>query len=396
MSMKKASVILFFLLGARALFAQCFPGLESFSGGSPWQETAPGNAIEVIGSGPRYFDALTHDILEAKESIEMECYKFYNDENGSRVWKALLQKAAEGVEIRIVFENIASPFLKADYYDELARAGIRVRLATDPDLPIWTVLSRLQGRLHRKTSIIDGRIVYMGGMNLNDNYALHYDDTQIRIEGPSAECFRKEFYSLWSFVGPSEDAPEESAIHICGNVPVQLINGRQGNDLLYSAIINILDNARDYVWMQNPYLSLDGDILGALSGAVRRGVDVRIMIPAKGDLWMADRMNEIAVEELLGIGVRVFLYEPRFNHSKTIVADDCLCGIGSVNLTNRSRRLNFENMVFIQDSGAAMELKKLHLEREEMSHEILPDSYPGLRPGVALIRPLYKLFHPII
>lgn len=362
----------------------------------PLQVPVDGNDVELIVDGWRFFDSLLEDIAGAEECINLECYKLLDDPTGRLVRDAVIAKAREGVVVRLVVENITHPFTPKSFFDAMTDAGVQVRYATDTNLPLTTFVKNFNNREHRKTVIIDDKIVSTGGMNLSVKYLHDWADVHLRITGPVAANYAGLFYQYWESLG-GNDVPESVEVPpVAGNVMVQAVNGGPGRSYLPDGIIKALDTAQDYIWLETGYFSPEKDLLEAMGRAAARGVDVRLMLSERVDIRLADFINEYYYEKALEMGVRVYLFKPCFNHSKTIVCDDEFCAAGSANLVIRSMHINYENCAFIYGRDFTLQMKQMHLDREKDCREITLEDTANWSMWRRLLQRIVNLIHPLL
>lgn len=350
-----------------------------------------GNSLEIISDGPYMLDRLLDDLRGARESIELEFYWIKADKAGRQVREVLIERLRAGVPVRIIVDNVTAPIEPVAFYDKLRKAGAQLHFWTDPDKCLWTILGEIGVRDHRKIAVIDSRVCYTGGMNLsNDIY--RWADTQIRLEGPVAVDFRRLFEKHWAQLG-STPAPEKAPAAPAGPSLAQLLPS--GGKLLEEAFLRALDGARDYIWLRSPYFCPPAPIREAMKAAAARGVDVRLMVPDKGDWRFMNEITKSYYQELVDAGIRVFENRHVYNHGKTFVSDDWLSYCGTVNLDERSFYTNYEDAVLFYDAHSAAGFKALFLEQQEACHEITPEDCAAscFRKGV---RGMIRWFAPLL
>ena len=361
----------------------------------PVQMPVDSNDVELIADGPRMFESLLEDIAAARVCINMECYKLLDDETGRLVRDAVMAKAREGVTVRLIVENVTHFTQNKAFYEDMRAAGVRVLYATDMYQPLESILKGINNREHRKTIIIDDRIVSTGGMNLTAKYYYDWADVHLRIVGPVAASYARLFYDYWHFLG-GELPPRVEVPPAAGDVTVQPVNGGPGLSYIPDGIIRALDSAQDYIWFQTGYFSPSDGILEALGRAAARGVDVRLLSSERVDIRFADYLNEFWLKKALELGVRVFLYQPCFNHSKTIVCDDEFCAVGSANLVIRSMYINYENYTFMYGRDYTLKVKDLHLQRERDCRELTLDEARHWSPWRRFLQRVANIIHPLM
>ena len=316
-----------------------------------------GNDVKLFTSGTEKFNYLFYDIERAKEHIHIEYYVLIDDELGHKLQKALIKKASEGVEVRIIYDSFGSRKVEERYFEDFRMAGIEV----EPFLKLtWSALtSRLNYRNHRKIVVIDGKIGYVGGMNIADRYIKGLEwglwrDTHARIVGKGVQGLQSVFLIDWYFVSQTLITSRKyfPSIENSGTTPMQIVNSGPlsvANELSYGITQAIYD-AKKNIYIQTPYFLPPDGMLNALHAAAIRGVDVRLMMSEKSDIPIVHLASRSYIKNLLKAGVKVYFYTKGFMHSKLIIFDDSLTLIGSANFDARSMEQNFEVEAFIYDS----------------------------------------------
>ena len=369
-------------------FAKDFPeGSPIFSGEVPasvdpaWEPLArlmlgcnrgnlisEGNGIEVITTGERMWEALLADIKGAKDFISIGYFRMDDDESGSQIWEALKEKAREGVTVRYLHEWFGNKTVPRSFYREAEEAGIQICRYTSLRQGLTQFMMRLDSRNHRKITVIDGRIGYVGGMNLNDNYRFRWRDTHIRFEGPAAHAMQASFLDTWLSSGGSIEGSLQQCFRELppAKGPAMQIISDEPDFPQSSALMAIewaLANARDYVYLQTPYFFPPDGLLDALKAAALRGVDVRIMLPLKVDTFSVRPGNCAHYVPCLEAGVKLYEWDGGiFIHAKTLVADDYLSMNGATNLDFRSFFINHELNALVYDRDTALRFKEIFME----------------------------------
>ena len=361
------------------------------------------NRIEVITSGKRKFDALAKDILNAKHHIHMEYFYFKKDDGSKRIKELLMQKAREGVKVRFIYENIANIKISARYYYEMKKAGVEVVKFTNPKFSIFRLSAQLNYRDHRKLVVIDGNIGYTGGMNISDDYFLRWRDTHLRITGNAVSSLQYSFMNSFITSGGRIDEdfspyfPEHEAFEE-GDRLVQIVPDEPDYQwpVLHMGAVWTVQHASKYLYIQTPYFVPPEPLLLALKSTALKGVDVRIMIPAKADLFFMGPANRSYFKECLEAGIKIYEKTGRFIHSKTIVSDDYLSIIGSANMDYRSLELNYEINTYIYDENMATINREIFLKDQEQCRQIVLEEW-NRRPWYRkTIQAIMKLFSPLL
>ena len=386
---------------AESLVREDFRPLAVLMGRDAYPTVSSGNDFEIITRGERKFELLCEDIRQAKEYIHMEYFKFGNDEGGKAIKELLMKKAREGVKVRFILENIANFPIRPRYYNAMREAGVEVVRFTNPRLHFLKFVTSINFRNHRKIVVIDGKIGYTGGMNINDNYFNLWRDTHLRITGPAVASLQYAFMDSWLTAGAEVDRPlidyYPSAITTGGKL-MQIVQDEPDLPmpmLLYSYEWAI-QHARKYIWLQTPYFVPPEPVLDAMKITALSGVDIRIMLPERADNFITRPANRAYYEEILKAGVRLFLRQGEFIHSKTFVCDDYLSSIGSANIDSRSFDINYEINTYIYDEETAQKCKAIYEADLEKSRELTLEEW-SKRPWYnRLAESIIQLLSPLL
>ena len=353
--------------------------------------------------GDYQFPAMLADIARAERFVFLEYFIIGAGKLWDEFREVLARKAAEGVEIRVMYDDLGSLFSIPDDFDaDLKRLGIQVVRFN----PIQYSTSRLyiNYRNHQKICVIDGEIAYTGGTNLADEYANYYEklghwkDTAIRLKGGAVWSMTVFYLQMWE-----SQTQEEQQFHLyrskreTAEFPgfyQPFIDGPMNNpenpaETMYRSIIY---NANEYVYISSPYLVIDNSMVDALCTAALGGTDVRIITPRiwdKGYVHMATQSTYVA---LLRAGVRVYEYEPGYIHAKTILSDDDHCITGTFNMDYRSFYLHYENGVYICGAPVLQEIKTDFLETFEKCREINQDEWEKRPLHIKLLQGFFRIF----
>ena len=347
------------------------------------------NSLEIITEGRHKWELLLEDIRNAKESIWLEYYRWTDDEAGRQIRDAVMEKIRQGLDVRLLIEDIANPFYRKGFYWQMRDAGAKLVFFTDTEKPLWQTLPHIGVRDHRKIVVIDGHIGFCGGMNLGKEYRDIWRDTHLRIEGPAVQQLGRLFMDMWVARGGEKTdnaaphpAPDKNS---CGQkkdagVTVQFATAGGGDPLLEDAVCILLNSVRDYVYIQTPYFCPSDKLLKALKDAAAGGKDVRILVPQVTDLGIATLANQSYFEECLLGGVRIFEYTEGMNHSKVILSDDSLLIVGSMNMDNRSLHINHEDIAAIYDNAVASGCRREFDNLFAGAHEVSLDDIRAWTP----------------
>lgn len=321
-----------------------------------------GNDVKLFTTGKEKFDHLFADIEKAEKHIHLEYYVLEDDMLGKKLQRALIKKAHEGLEVRIIYDSFGSRKTKKAFFEDFRKAGIETEPFLKLTLPSLT--SRLNYRTHRKMIVIDGRIGYVGGMNIADRYLEGFKwgpwrDTHARIEGKGVQGLQSVFLIDWYFVSQTLITSRNYFPQLgnFGECSMQIVNSgplSEENEVSHG-IMQAIYGAKKSIFIQTPYFLPPDAMVDALQAAAIRGVDVRLMISKRSDMAIVQLASNSFFRDMLKTGVKVYLYQKGFLHSKLMTFDDSLTLIGSANFDSRSFEQNFEVEAFIYDEALAAE-----------------------------------------
>lgn len=325
------------------------------------------NNIELFFDANEKYPALLEDLKQAKETINILYFIIRNDQSGQALIEILAKKAREGIKVRLVYDDGGSFMTPSSFFRPLIEAGGIVVKHYPAKFKIFTL--NWNYRNHRKIVVIDGKIGYMGGMNIGDEYlSLNpkyrpWRDAHFKVEGEMVPLLQMRFFKDYFMVCENQLESNQIEKEIDLYFPpttceeetfVQLIcdGPDQRTDHMRSAYIKLITTAQESIWIQSPYFIPDSEFLHVLKIASQSGIDVKIMIPVIPDNHFVHRATTSYIKELLEAGIEVYFYEG-FLHSKIIVIDRVISTVGSVNMDVRSFSINFEITAFIYDEEIA-------------------------------------------
>jgi cardiolipin synthase len=316
--------------------------------------------LRLLIDGEAAFDAMLAAMAAAEHCLLVQFFIFHDDNLGRRVQQLLLQRAAAGVRVCVLFDGVGSHDLPGHYVDTLRAGGVAIHpFATRR----WRNRFQLNFRNHRKIVVVDGACAFVGGLNVGDEYLglkpplAPWRDTQLELRGPVVTDLQQLFAEDWQWItgapppllpSPPCDGDADALIVASGPADAQ-----ETCSLFFTAAINA---ARERVWLSTPYFVPDHAVLAALRLAVLRGVDVRVLIPARPDHHTVFLATTLHAHHALRAGIRMFRYQPGFLHQKALLIDNDSAAIGSMNLDSRSFRLNFEVNALVVDRAFAGEV----------------------------------------
>ena len=364
------------------------------------------NEVEFYTDGYEFFPTLLKSIASARKHIHLETYIFADDALGRLVADALICKSKEGVEVRLIYDDVGCWRVPRELFERMRRAGIDVNAFMPVKFPAFT--SKVNYRNHRKLCVIDGKVGFIGGMNIALRYVKGtgkrpWRDTHLRIEGGGVYAIQRAFLIDWYFVDrtlvSSRKYYPPVDIHINNNCLVQIVTSSPimpWPDIM-QGYVRILLQAQKYVYMETPYFLPTEPVLFAMRTAALAGVDIRLMVPRHADARMVEWASRSYLMEAIEAGVKVYLYMGGFNHSKLLVSDDNLCTVGSTNVDFRSFENNFEANAFFYDEEMAQRIKTIYLKDEAKSILVDDVAYFVKRPFMKrLFESIVRLLSPLL
>jgi cardiolipin synthase len=341
------------------------------------------NRIDIMTDGYAFFPELLKDIAEATHHIHINIYIFEDDALGRLVADALMTKARQGVKVRLIYDDVGCWRVGKRFFEQMREAGVEVVPFLPVHFPSFT--SKVNYRNHRKIIVIDGRIGYIGGMNIARRYVSDkWRDTMLRVQGGVVYALQRAFLVDWYFVDHTlitdriyyPPVSEELTAKNHQLVAQVVTSGPIARyPEIMQGFVRIILAARRYIYIETPYFLPNEPILFALKTAALAGVDVRLMCPLYSDARFLDWASRSYLREIHEAGAKIYLYEPGFLHSKLLISDDSLVSCGSTNVDFRSLENNFEANVFVYDEGTALRLKKIFLD--DQSQAVLLSDVPN-------------------
>ncbi|MBQ9357043.1 MAG: cardiolipin synthase [Prevotella sp.] len=340
--------------------------------------------MDIITSGYEFFPQLLSDISQAKSHIHLCMYIFEDDALGRLVSDALIDKARQGVEVRVIYDDVGCWRVKKKFFERMRQEGIDVEPFMPVHFPQFT--AKANYRNHRKIVVIDGVVGYVGGMNIALRYVKgtkhkkqqgKWRDTMVRIEGGAVNALQQAFLIDWYFVDRTllSDRKYYTKPEAEGALMQMATSGPASPypEIMQGYVRAIL-SARKYVYIETPYFLPTASVFFAMKTAAASGVDVRVMVPRHCDAHFVQWASHSYLREAVEAGIKVMLYEPGFLHSKLMVCDDAISTCGSTNADFRSFENNFEANMFFYDAAVAQRFKAVYLDDEAQSTAITSQS----------------------
>ncbi len=361
-----------------------------------------------LSPGEVKFEALCEELEKAEHYIFLEYFIIGEGVMWGRVLDILRRKAAQGVDVRVMYDDVGcSHTLPSGYHLVLRKMGIKC-MVFNPFRPVMSLM--LNNRDHRKIAVIDGHTGFTGGINLADEYINEYErfgrwkDAAIMLKGEAVWNLTIMFLQVWNFMSGVEENYSRFMPHVHHPEPFE----SDGFVLPYgdspldeenvgeSAYLNIIGRAKDYIYINTPYLIVDNELVTALCLAAKSGVDVRIVTPAIPDKWFVHMVTQAYYQQLVEAGVKIYEFVPGFIHSKTFVADDEIGVVGTINLDYRSLYLHFECAVWLYRTRSVMEIKEDFLETLTLCRQISLEDCTNIGFFKRILRGVLRAFAPLM
>lgn len=371
-----------------------------------WALPFKDNEVSIFTDGYEFVSTLLYNIGQAQEHIHLDTYIIEDDPLGNLVADVLIDKARQGVEVRLLYDDVGCWRVKDRFFNRMKAAGIQVYAFMPVRFPAFT--GKVNYRNHRKLCVIDGKVGFIGGMNIALRYVKGtarqtWRDTHLCIRGGAVYAIQRAFLVDWYFVSRTLVTdrryypPVDKTID--NNCLTQIVTSSPVSPWpdIMQGYVRILLQAHRYVYMESPYFLPTEPVLFAMRTAALSGVDVRLIVPRHGDAKLVEWASRSYLMEVIEAGVKVYLYEPGFNHSKILVSDDNLSSCGSTNIDFRSFENNFEANAFFFNEGMALRLKKVFLTDQAQSTLVDDVSYFIKRPFLQrLLESLVRLLSPLL
>ena len=361
---------------------------------------------EYFSLGDLAFPRMLEELEKAERYIFLEYFILQPGVFWDSVLEVLERKAAQGVEVRLIYDDMGCMFtLPRDYNEQLAARGIQCRVF-NRFLPVMTL--RLNNRDHRKLMIIDGKVGFTGGINLADEYINvnerfgHWKDSAILLEGDAVRSITVMFLTMWDHCsGWDEDfsrfrPPAAPARPWTGYVQPYIDTPLDHEAVGQAVYLNMIAKAKKYIYITTPYLVIDVATNTALCNAAKSGVDVRIITPHIPDKRYVFEVTRAHYPPLLDAGVQIYEYTPGFIHAKNFVVDGRFATVGTVNLDYRSLFLHFEDGVWLYDAPCIPDIRRDFEETLKVCQPVSPRQFKHLNIILQLYRSILRVFAPLM
>ena len=395
---------------ALSAFSPILPG-GLFRSHGPLRMSLPTdeNNIDLLVDGQEGFGAMRQMIEQADHYVHLLFYIWQFDETGSWLADLLVEKAEEGVEVRVLVDPYGSPKFRGNYAERIEQAGGKVGYFLPPRFFAWRPTFNF--RNHRKLIVCDGRDAWTGGMNVGVEYEKLWHDLGMRVYGPAVRRFHEVFLDDWYFATGenlaheeylsmrSRDATETTLDETdATNASCAVLASGPDHErsVMHDAFYHAISEAEQRLWIITPYFIPGADILKALEAAVHRDVDVRLLLPLDGDVPFVRYASRSYYSMLLSQGVRIWEYQPRVMHAKGMIVDDRFSFVGSANVDVRSFEINFEIGAFVASRQLTQRLEEMFHRDFEVSEEILLDDMEKIGPWARFRNAIAHLASPML
>lgn len=362
-----------------------------------------GSNVQLFVAGRDKFNSLFRDIDKATEHIHIEYYVWDDDVVGNHLKNLLIRKSAEGVKVRVIVDAVGSWRVKKRFHEEFRSGGIEIEEFMKVKFPMFT--SHFNYRNHRKIVVIDGKIGYIGGMNVADRYINgvtwgNWRDTHVRIEGKGVQGLQSVFLIDWFMVSKSLITARKyfPPLKNFGDNAMQIVSSGSYSPAreIMQGFMHAIFSAKSSIYIQTPYFIPPEALFEALISASVRGVDVRLMVPRKSDMLFVQLASRSYFKKLMMSGIKVYFYEPGFMHSKLTVIDNSLTLIGSANFDVRSFEQNLEVEAFIYNKETALRSKEIFIEDQKSSTVIVLREWIKRPVWIRFKESFVRLFTPLL
>lgn len=365
-----------------------------------------GNNVKLISDGDDKFDQLLKDISQAEHHIHVTYYIFRGDNIGTKLVRALEEKAKQGVKVKVLYDPVGARVLGKHFFDGLREVGGQAEPFFGSRF--FLINLRLNYRNHRKIVVIDGKIGYTGGFNVGDDYLGLYEemgywrDTHLRIEGNGVLSLQTRFLMDWNASTKGKTIGYDEVYFpfsgLKGSTDMQIVSSGPDNEMhaIEKGFIKLISMAKESVYIQTPYFIPNEALMETIKIAILSGIDVKVMIPNKPDHPFIYRATLSYATELIDYGAEVYIYDSGFLHSKTIVIDEELLSVGTANFDIRSFKLNFEVNAFIYDRYLAKAQVELFQNDAMGSYLLTKEITAGYSKWELFKQQFSRLFSPIL
>ncbi len=384
-------------------------GLANLILNDTYSPITAGNAAEILVNGEQKFPNVLDTLKSAEHFIHLEYYIYEDDEIGRAIENILVQKVKSGVKVRFIYDDFGSHSVRKRMAENLREAGVEIFPFSK--VVFWRLANRLNYRNHRKIIIIDGRIAFVGGINVSDKYInnatkeqTYWRDMHLKIGGPAVHFLQYLFLCDWNFCAkqnlePTEEFfPLDFSANEDSDKVIQIVGSGPDSDRpsIMLSILKSISSAKEQICIATPYFIPGTSLNDALICAALSGVKVKLLLPGISDSKVVNWAAHSYFEELLEAGVEIYLYQKGFLHAKTLVIDDSIAMIGTANMDQRSYVLNFEVNAVIYNSQSAQEMTAIFNKDLESAIPITLENWKLRSRAKHLGERLARLLSPLL
>jgi cardiolipin synthase len=363
------------------------------------------NHVKILVNGKVTFEHIVTELEKAEKHIHLEYYIIEDDNIGNEVRRILIRKAQEGVEVRLIYDDIGCWSLSDEYILSLKNAGVRVFPFMPVRFPFFT--NKINYRNHRKIIVIDGKVGFVGGLNIADRYISGSEelgpwrDTHLKIEGEAVYSLQSVFLLDWYFVSRRNLHDQDRyfpPVEVTDQHLMQIVASGPDSDWasIMQTFFSAIATAKSYIYISTPYFLPNESILTALRTAALSGVDVRMLLPEQSDSKLVSWSSFSYINQLLDAGVKVYLYRKGFTHSKLMMVDDVFCSIGTANMDIRSFDQNFEVNALIYDQRQTVAMRNIFMNDIKDLKSININDWDERPRWVVFRESVARIFSPLL
>ena len=373
-----------------------------------WCPPYKNTSVQYFRLGEEMFEAMCRELEQAEHYIFLEYFIIQEGKMWDPILEILTRKAKEGVDVRVMYDDLGCIMtLPNGYFRTLRERGIQCQVF-NPFIPVLSL--RFNNRDHRKICVIDGHTGFTGGINLADEYINayekhgHWKDTAVMLKGEGVRGLTMTFLSLWDYLSNGREDYDQVLVSRYQKEPVEApgfvqpytdspLDDESVGETVY---LNLINKAERYVYITTPYLIISNEMVTALCGAAKSGVDVRIVTPHIADKWYVHAVTRAYYEILAEAGVKIYEYTPGFIHAKTLISDDDYGVVGTINLDYRSLYLHFECAVWMYQTPCLADMKEDYAHLMEVSQPVTLEQCRSVNWLVKIGRSILRVFAPLM
>ncbi len=363
------------------------------------------NRVKILVNGKVTFEHIITELENAEKHIHLEYYIIEDDRIGNEIRRILIRKAREGLEVRVIYDDIGCWSLSDEYIQSLKEAGVMVFPFMPVRFPFFT--NKVNFRNHRKIIVVDGKVGFVGGLNIADRYISGsselgpWRDTHLKVEGEAVYSLQSVFLLDWYFVSKRNIHDQDRyfpPVDIADFHLMQIVASGPDSDWasIMQTFFSAIATARSYIYISTPYFLPNESIFTALRTAALSGVDVRMLLPVYSDSRLVTWSSFSYIGQLLDAGIKVYLYKKGFTHSKLMMVDDVFCSIGTANMDIRSFDQNFEVNALIYDQRLTVAMRNIFMNDIKDLKSIDNNEWDQRSRWVVFRESVARLFSPLL